>query len=534
MDNVGFSDDIEKQKNDINKNKIWTINNNVEQKIYTFNEAVTLAGNGRFHKVLLIICGFCMMAVMTEIMGLSLLIPIAKCDLKFSLNEQSILASSGFLGVVASSHIMGFLSDTWGRLKVLRISILISSICSIISAFSVNVWMLSIFRFLVGFFISSCQACNYSYLGEFHGNKTRTRGVTLLSTFIPLAFIFMPAIAALTLPLQLNWYIFNMNFTSWRIFILCNGIPGYIALFILPFFPESPRYLLVQGRKDEALQVLQTVYSYNTGLSKNDYPVKEISTEISGSSLSNVKTISDGLKLIWYQTIPLFYKERIWQTMNFLIHSFVIFAICQGTFMWFPGIVNGIVGNYDKSVTVCQAISKTPIEIINSTTTTTTIIQKSNTIEENCPINIDLFMYEVLAVMGFAYTLVYLFFAFSINKIGKKRLLVIWMVAAGSSAISLVWSKGFYLNMILLTCMMAVGNCTGIVNTMSMEFFPTNINAMAMCLLVMVGRLGSSAGSSLIGWVLVYDCNILFYGTGISIYILVCFALVLPVNKNKS
>lgn len=160
--------------------------------IYTFEDAVTLTQVGKFHYLLLLVCGVCFMAVMVEIMCVSIILPSMKCDLVSTITEQGILASSGFLGIVLSSHAMGFLADTWGRIRTLRLALILASISTIISAFSVNIWMLIAFRFFTGFFISGGQACVFSLCGEFHGNKTRVRHVTLLSGFLPLALIYLP------------------------------------------------------------------------------------------------------------------------------------------------------------------------------------------------------------------------------------------------------------------------------------------------------------------------------------------------------
>lgn len=39
------------------------------------------------------------------------------------------------------------------------------------------------------------------------------------------------------------------------------------------FLPESPKFLMAQGRNDEALEAFKAVYAANTGNSKETYPV---------------------------------------------------------------------------------------------------------------------------------------------------------------------------------------------------------------------------------------------------------------------
>lgn len=52
------------------------------------------------------------------------------------------------------------------------------------------------------------------------------------------------------------------------------GIPILIGALALSFFPESPKFLMSQGRNDEALEVLKTMYSLNKGEPRDNYPVR--------------------------------------------------------------------------------------------------------------------------------------------------------------------------------------------------------------------------------------------------------------------
>lgn len=161
-------------------------------KAYSYEEAIECTQVGKFHYFLLLIAGLCFMACITEITGLGLIMFPAKCDLKFSLEDQGLLASAGYMGVTVSSHFSGFLADTWGRVRSLRTMLLISLCTSLISTMSPNVWMLFVFRFLTGFFISGCQACVFSLVGEFHSSRTRVRHVAMVSIFLPTGLVFLP------------------------------------------------------------------------------------------------------------------------------------------------------------------------------------------------------------------------------------------------------------------------------------------------------------------------------------------------------
>lgn len=81
---------------------------------------------------------------------MSVVLPAARCDLKFSTAEQGLINAVGFIGVVVSSHFWGFLADTWGRQKVLKIALSLGFMFSALSSVSVDTAMLLVTRLLVG------------------------------------------------------------------------------------------------------------------------------------------------------------------------------------------------------------------------------------------------------------------------------------------------------------------------------------------------------------------------------------------------
>lgn len=151
----------------------------------TYDEAISAASVGRFHYYLLVTCGLAFMATATEVPGLSIIILAAKCDLKFSLQEQGFLAAAGFFGILISCQFVGYLADKYGRVKIMRTSLMMALTCSLCSVFSVNTTMLISLRFMTGIFIAGNQVA-FSLIAEYHGRETRAKHLTFLAAFLVL------------------------------------------------------------------------------------------------------------------------------------------------------------------------------------------------------------------------------------------------------------------------------------------------------------------------------------------------------------
>lgn len=56
-------------------------------------------------------------------------------------------------------------------------------------------------------------------------------------------------------------------FTPWRIFIIIGSMPICIAYVALLFLPEGPKYMMVTGMSDVALETLRKIFVFNSGRS---------------------------------------------------------------------------------------------------------------------------------------------------------------------------------------------------------------------------------------------------------------------------
>lgn len=116
--------------------------------------------------------------------------------------------------------------------------------------------------------VSGLQTAAIAYMGEFHSNKTRSKYVTLATMFMAVSIIYMSVLGWLIIPSEWSWNIYGFEYKPWRLFIFCNSLILLASFCGLLVMPESPKFMLAMGKKNEALDILRWVYEYNTGKSR--------------------------------------------------------------------------------------------------------------------------------------------------------------------------------------------------------------------------------------------------------------------------
>ena len=119
-------------------------------RICKIEEALRLTGDGFYQLRIFVIFGLSIYSMVMESTNLAYALPLAQCDLKMSLIEQGLANSVAHMGYFSTTYLWGFLSDTWGRRKVLLIAYIITFISSLLSSLSTSTLMMIITRFFAG------------------------------------------------------------------------------------------------------------------------------------------------------------------------------------------------------------------------------------------------------------------------------------------------------------------------------------------------------------------------------------------------
>lgn len=115
-----------------------------------FEQAIELTGYGKFHYILLAVCGFVSTSEEMDVISMSFILPSAQCDLNLSTQSKGWLNSIIFIGMMAGAYAWGSVADSLGRKKVLIVISFMNALCIVASSFSQTYELFMVFRFLNG------------------------------------------------------------------------------------------------------------------------------------------------------------------------------------------------------------------------------------------------------------------------------------------------------------------------------------------------------------------------------------------------
>lgn len=123
----------------------------VDDGSFSFEDAITKSGFGRFNYIIITLAGGLMACAFIELTSVNFILPIAECDLDLSTADKGVLSAIGYVGIILSSHLWGFLADTRGRRATLIPSLILATLTTIVSSFVNNFLLLVFLRFINGF-----------------------------------------------------------------------------------------------------------------------------------------------------------------------------------------------------------------------------------------------------------------------------------------------------------------------------------------------------------------------------------------------
>ena len=161
--------------------------------------------------------------------------------------ETEIAAGSLLAGCALGAGLAGSLSDRHGRKKVLLLAALIFALSSVATALPNSLGQFVAARIVAGVAIGIASMVAPLYIAEVSPAALRGRLVSMNQLAIVLGIL----ISYLT-----GWALSGLGDQSWRWMFAVAAVPSVLFLAALFFVPESPRWLVKEGRHAEAAEVL--------------------------------------------------------------------------------------------------------------------------------------------------------------------------------------------------------------------------------------------------------------------------------------
>lgn len=177
-----------------------------------------------------------------------------KKTLGFSDPQVAAGATAYLGGAVVGALLFGYLTDRLGRRKLFLVTLAVYSLATAASAVSWNFWSFMIFRFITGLGIGGEYAAINSAVDELIPGKVRGT----VDLIVNATFWVGAAVGSLASLALMNVGAVPVNL-GWRFAFGIAAVLGLGVLFLRLRVPESPRWLMLRGREDEAGKIVTSI-----------------------------------------------------------------------------------------------------------------------------------------------------------------------------------------------------------------------------------------------------------------------------------
>lgn len=149
-------------------------------------------------------------------------------DLGMSKSTAGLLQMLTLLASGIGGVLFGFIADRIGRKQALMLSILTYSLCSLGSGFSTSIFMLAVFRFLLGLGMGGEWNTGATLVAETWPTELRAKALSIVQSSWAIGYALASLVAGIVL-----------HYGNWRAVFFVGILPALVVLWIRRGVPES-------------------------------------------------------------------------------------------------------------------------------------------------------------------------------------------------------------------------------------------------------------------------------------------------------
>jgi len=172
---------------------------------------------------------------------------------EFSLTDSGLgtVAALLTIGCLIGALFTGNFAEKYGRKNVMIATAVLYIVSALGCALSNSFFSLAAFRVLSGIAVGATSVVGPLYISEISPAQKRGTLVSMNQFAITIGIL---------LAYVIDYWVMDWGENSWRYMMVVPAFFGTVYLvLLLTSFPKSPRWLLSQGRKEEAIKVLEKV-----------------------------------------------------------------------------------------------------------------------------------------------------------------------------------------------------------------------------------------------------------------------------------
>jgi len=468
-----------------------------------FEQAIEMCGYGKFHYILLAICGLVSTSEEMDVISMSFILPSSQCDLNLNTETKGWLNSIIFIGMMVGAYFWGSIADSMGRRKVLIVISFMNGFCIVASSFSQNYEWFMLFRFLNGAALGGSGPVIWSYFAEFQPKSKRGSMLSFMAAFWTFGNLFVAGLAWLIIPTGIGFVTPLFVYNSWRIFLMVCSLPSFVVAFLLFYLPESPKFLLSKGKHDKALAIFRGIFVTNTKKPPEQYPVMEL--DIDEKLMQEIKENQGTIKGKYSKMMSgmvdhskqLFTSPILKFTIVSIVINFTFHIGYYGLMMWFPELFN----RFEEYST------KYPDQRAGVCTVTEYVVGKDAAEDHVCTSDIPsaVFMESLISLASALPA--NLIAILGMDLLGRKFFLIFGTMTAGACSAAMYFVFNSTQNLIVSAVFSgAISAANAALDCLITEVFPTHLRATGVAISMVAARMGGIIGNIVIAQLLDQYC----------------------------